>query len=107
MGRPEGSQNKHKPFRAALNRLLDEAGPDPKRLDLIALALATKAQEGDVQAIKEIADRLDGKPAQALIGGDDDAPAIKADVTIRRIIVEPNGHQDGEGVSPATAAGEI
>lgn len=31
--------------------------------------------QGDVQSIKELADRLDGKVAQAIVGGDeDDAP---------------------------------
>jgi hypothetical protein len=28
--------------------------------------LADKAEQGDTQAIREIADRLDGKPAQAI-----------------------------------------
>lgn len=60
-----------------------------------------------VSAASAILDRGWGKPAQAVIGGDDDEPAVKIDAIIRRIIVEPNGHQDGEGVSPAAAASEI
>lgn len=44
---------------------------------------------GEVQSVRELADRLDGKPAQAVIGGDDDEPAVKVDATIRRIIVGP------------------
>jgi hypothetical protein len=32
----------------------------------IADKLADKAEQGDIQAIREIADRLDGKPAQAI-----------------------------------------
>jgi len=40
------------------------------RLRIIADKLAEKAEQGDLQAIREIADRLDGKPVQALERGD-------------------------------------
>jgi hypothetical protein len=53
-----------------------EAGEDHKALRRIASALIEKAASGDVAAIKEIGDRLDGKPAQA-IGGDDELGPIK------------------------------
>lgn len=76
MGRPAGSENKDKPFREALRMALADAGKDHKALRAIASALIVKASGGDVQAIKEIGDRLDGKPAQAIIGGDDTDPAI-------------------------------
>jgi hypothetical protein len=68
MGRPAGSQNKDKPFREALRMELAALGEDdPKALrglarNLIAIA---SGSEG-LPAIKEIADRLDGKPAQAV-----------------------------------------
>lgn len=64
MARPAGSPNKDKPFRDALRMEIAEAGDDRKRLRRIANALLSKAEEGDVQAIKEVGDRLDGKPAQ-------------------------------------------
>lgn len=70
IGRPKGSENRHKPFRAALNRLLDKAGKNPDLLDEIALALAVRARAGDVAAINAIADRIDGKVPHA-IGGDE------------------------------------
>jgi len=39
------------------------------------LAQIKKAKDGDLASFKEINDRLEGKPAQAIIGGDeDDAP---------------------------------
>lgn len=38
------------------------AGDDLKRLRAIARALLNKAEGGDMQAIREVADRLDGKP---------------------------------------------
>jgi hypothetical protein len=74
MPRPLGAVNKHKPFRAALTRALDAAGDNPKKLDRIALALIAQAETGDVTAIREIADRLDGKVAQAVIGDDEHEP---------------------------------
>jgi hypothetical protein len=76
-GRPAGAQNKDKPFRDALRMEIAAAGEDHKALRRIASALIEKAASGDVQAIKEIGDRLDGKPAQAIIGGDENDPPIK------------------------------
>jgi hypothetical protein len=43
---------------------LAAAGEDHKRLRAIARKLLDKAESGDMQAIKEVADRTDGKPAQ-------------------------------------------
>lgn len=40
------------------------AGDNLKALRLIARAHIAAARAGDMQAIKELADRLDGKPAQ-------------------------------------------
>ena len=76
-GRPPGSQNKDKPFRDALRMQIAEAGEDAKTLRKIATALLDKAATGDVQAIKEVADRLDGKVPQGVIGGDEDDPPLK------------------------------
>jgi hypothetical protein len=63
MGRPVGSVNREKPFNDALRIALRS---DPLRLRRIADKLAEKAEEGDLAAIREIADRLDGKPAQVI-----------------------------------------
>jgi hypothetical protein len=65
---------KDKPFRAALVRQIVAAANDPDALDRIALALKDKALEGDVSAIREIADRLDGKVPQGIEGGDETNP---------------------------------
>ena len=43
-------------------------------------------EKGDVQAIKEIADRLDGKVPQAVVG-DDEHDAINVVTRIERVIV--------------------
>lgn len=42
------------------------AGENHKALRAVARALVVKASTGDVQAIKEIGDRLDGKVAQVI-----------------------------------------
>ena len=59
MGRPIGSVNKERPFNVALQIALRR---DPLRLRRIADKLAQKAEDGDLAAIREVADRLDGRP---------------------------------------------
>jgi hypothetical protein len=46
------------------------AGNDPRHLRAVARKLFEKALDGDLSAIREIADRLDGKPVQAIERGD-------------------------------------
>jgi hypothetical protein len=88
-GRPPGTENKNKRFRAALNRYADA---DPKRLDDLAEKLWATAMSGDTQAIREVADRLDGKVPQALVG-DDEHPPIGVTQIERKIVdtADPNG----------------
>ena len=69
MGRPVASQNKEKPFANAL-RMEICGGNDPRHLRAIARKLIEIAEDGDLQAIKEVGDRLDGKCAQAIERGD-------------------------------------
>ncbi len=82
-GRPVGAQNKDKPFREALRMELAALGEDdPKTLRRLARKLLETAIKDDgLQAIKEVADRLDGKPAQAVVGGDEDDSPIQLTVT--------------------------
>lgn len=65
-GRPNGSA--HKPWadavRLAASRL--DKATKRKRLDMLAEALVSEALGGDIPALKEIGDRLDGKAPQAL-----------------------------------------
>lgn len=67
---------------------LKEAGEDHKALRIIAAKLIEMAQGGDMQAIKELADRTDGKPAQAIVG-DDESDPINVVTKIVREIVRP------------------
>lgn len=50
----------------------------PRNIDLAAIALWSKATGGDVAALREIGDRLDGKPHQAVTADVD----MKATVNI-------------------------
>ena len=63
MGRPIGSINRQRPFNDALLMTLRS---NPLALRRISAKLVEKAEEGDLAAIREIADRLDGKPVQML-----------------------------------------
>ena len=54
----------------------------------IARQLLIRAGE-ETAAAREVGDRLDGKPAQAIIGGDDNDPAVAVIQRIERVIVDP------------------
>ncbi|MFY9953940.1 hypothetical protein [Bradyrhizobium sp.] len=69
MGRPIGSVNRQRPFADAL-RMEICAGNDLRHLRAIARKLIEMAEGGDLQAIKEVGDRLDGKCAQTIERGD-------------------------------------
>ena len=76
-GAPIGNTNatKNKVWIAALNRSI--AQDDGKRLRAAAEKLLDLAVEGNVPALKELGDRLDGKAAQAVtVSGDPDAPLV-------------------------------
>jgi hypothetical protein len=85
MGRPIGSVNRQKPFNDALRIALKR---DPRRLPRIAERLAEKAEEGDLAAIREIADRLDGKPGQFVDQHDVRTADELTDAELRLIIQE-------------------
>mgnify|MGYP007122432364 CR=1 FL=1 len=59
--------------RKAVHDLRDDPDPDAvvkktRAINLLAHNLVTVALAGDMQAMKEIGDRLDGKPSQAIEG---------------------------------------
>ncbi len=77
MARPIGAQNKDKPFRDAL-RMEALALANGEMIDHPKGSLRWNAQRllmhGDTPAIREAADRLDGKVPQALVGDDEHPP---------------------------------
>lgn len=66
MGAPVGNNNasKGRTWEETLRRAVLQ--DDGQRLRLAAEMLLTKASEGDLNAIKELADRLDGKAKQSI-----------------------------------------
>lgn len=73
MANPRGQQ-RDKPFRDALRKVAFDN--ERERLHRAALALMKRAEEGDPVANREVADRLDGKVPQGIIG-DDDGPPVR------------------------------
>lgn len=75
-GAPLGNTNgakKNRRWSEALNRAI--AQDDKDLLRLAAESLLNAAAGGDLAAIRELADRLDGKAAQSVtLAGDPDAP---------------------------------
>lgn len=80
-GRPRGAwadKAWRNALRLAVMRPAGERSPKPKTtLDELALSLIKAGKAGDVPALKEIGDRLDGRVPQALVGGDADSQPIR------------------------------
>ena len=77
--RPSPGSKSDKIWRDAIHRAVKRAGKDgqTKRLELLADKLVDEALSGDVPALKEIGDRLDGRPAQAFEhSGKDGGPLV-------------------------------
>jgi hypothetical protein len=76
-GNANSGRRQEKPFRDALRMELAALGEDHKALRQVARRLIENASAGDMQAIRELADRVDGKVPQALIGGDDEDNPVR------------------------------
>lgn len=76
-GRPVGSGTKA--WADAVRKASHAIDPKTKtkKLDLLARSLVSAGLDGDVSALKEIGDRLDGKVPQAFVGGDADSQPIR------------------------------
>lgn len=100
MGAPLGNKNavKNKRWREAVDKalkrytnahveqnpaLICQAG---EALDKIAMNLVHRAVYGDADAREEIANRIDGKPVQAIVG-DDDFDPLRSVTRIERVVI--------------------
>lgn len=78
-------------WRDAIRVAVNRAQEDPaqgKKLAALADALVNSGLAGDVSALKEIGDRLDGKVPQAHVGGEEGDNPIQVSV-VQRSIVDP------------------
>lgn len=88
MAAPVGNQNaaKAKVWSAAIHRALERRKPANERIaaiDELADKLLDECFGGNLSALQELGNRLDGKPAQAVtLSGDEDQPLT---VTVRGI----------------------
>jgi hypothetical protein len=86
-GAPEGNSNSSKSNRLwaeTIRRAVVQS--DPERLRRIAERMLDMAETGDLGAIKELGDRLDGKPGQVVTVAGDAANPLSL---ITRRIVDP------------------
>ena len=74
-------------IKLAITETLEGDACGRTKLRAAADALVAKALDGDVTALKEIGDRLDGKAQQAIVGGDEDSPPIRF-ARVERVIVD-------------------
>lgn len=92
-GNPSG-RRKEKPWRdalnLALNRVIEGDPQGRKKLQAVADRVVEEALNGDMRAAEEIANRLDGKVPQALIGGDEDDAPISVQL-VELVAVKPKG----------------
>ena len=95
MSAPIGNQYaaRAKQWTAAIERALEKRkGTRIEALDELAEKLLAKCDEADMSALRELGDRLEGKPGQAIdLGSDPDRPMIHK---LIREIVRPK-NKDG------------
>lgn len=86
MGAPKGNTNSSKNNRLwaeTIRRAVTQSNAE--RLRRIAEALLDQAEQGNIQAIKEIGDRLDGKAAQMIVGAGDDGQHLIEGITVKLV----------------------
>ena len=98
-GAPKGNNNsgKGRLWARAIDKAMAKRSKTDAFTEMIELAgqLLVKCGEGDLTALKELGDRLDGKPAQSIgIHGEEDKPPV---TIIERLIVHATD-KDSEGI---------
>lgn len=92
MAAPVGNNNagKNKIWSLAIQKALRKRSKSEQLEELVSLAdvLLDKCKEGDLAALRELGDRIEGKPHQT-VGGDSETGEIPVSMTIK--YVRPNG----------------
>jgi hypothetical protein len=107
-----GGRRKEKPYRDALRKVVAELATDPDpahpktKLEAIVRTDVRLAIGGDGPAIARVADRLDGKVPQALIGSDDPDDAPLTIQHIELVAVPPEGTLDRLSAGEARGSGD-
>jgi hypothetical protein len=86
-GNANSGRRQEKPFRDALRLELAALGADSKALREVAKKLIAEAMNGEQWAVKELADRIDGKVATPLTGADGEEP-VRLDLGIDALTAE-------------------
>lgn len=86
MSAPIGNKNASKKQRLLTDALKRELTQKPEDVLAITRKLIDAAKAGEPWAQSLIHERVDGKVPQALIGGDDDDPAIKVEEIVIRAV---------------------
>jgi len=88
VGAPIGNKNatKNKPFLDAMRRALAQ---NPQKIGRIVDKILDQAEAGEAWAVKEVADRLDGKAVQANTLEDADGNNLVTSLEVR--FVKPQG----------------
>jgi hypothetical protein len=71
-----GGKRQHKLFRDALMRSVLECKGDKKKIDIIADKITSMAMKGDLFAMRELFDRIDGRVPQPIAGADTEQPTM-------------------------------
>ena len=74
--------------RAVMRRLENEEGK-PQKIERLADKVVELALDGDMTAVREIGDRLDGKPKQQTEVTGADGSDLSMRLTIERKIIDP------------------
>lgn len=89
-GAPEGNQNSTREKRMLTSILKRELIQRPEDALAIANKIITAAKAGEPWAVKELFDRVEGKPKQPVVGGDEDDSPLAVVHKIERVIRRAN-----------------
>jgi len=96
MAAPKGNQFavKDKRWQQAIDRALAKRckGDGIQALDDLAEKLLTKCDEGDMGALRELGDRIEGKPAQTIEASGPNGGPIQMQ-SVEMMIIDPNGNK--------------